>query len=85
MENQEQDGRTSSGGTHHILGVRGWRRRAEDREECKCLLREARTQRMDGWANGWYSVLCCYMRTCIWLDTELLHRRILPYNIQVPG
>ena len=32
-ENQEQDGRTSSGGTQHILGVREWRRRAEDRKE----------------------------------------------------
>jgi hypothetical protein len=36
-ENQEQDGRTSSGGTHHILGVRGRRRRAEDRIEWRLL------------------------------------------------
>jgi len=32
-ENQEQDRRLSSRGTRHILGVWGWRRQAEDREE----------------------------------------------------
>ena len=60
-ENQEQDGRTSSGGTCHVLGVRGWTRRAEDREEIRRLPREDSTQKMDGWVNGWYSVLCGYM------------------------
>jgi hypothetical protein len=48
-ENQEQDGRALSRGTHRILGVRGWRRQAEGREEWRRFPREARTQKMDGW------------------------------------
>ena len=47
-ENQEQDGRSSSGGTHHILAVRGWRTRAEDKEERRRLPREVRNQDMNG-------------------------------------
>ena len=52
-KNQEQDGRTSFGGTCHVLGVREWKRRAEDREEWRRLPREARTQKMDGSRDGW--------------------------------
>jgi len=42
--------------TLQILGIQEWRRRAEEREEWKCLLREARAQRWlqcHRWVDGW--------------------------------
>jgi hypothetical protein len=43
-ENQENDGRTTSG-TSETLGIRGYRKRAKDREEWMRLLREVKTQK----------------------------------------
>jgi hypothetical protein len=58
-KNQEQNGRTSSGWTSHILGIRGWMRRAEEKEECMRLRRvghgpeRAVVPWMDEWMDGW--------------------------------
>ena len=40
-----------------ILGIRGWRRRAGDREQWRSVLREARSQQRSNWMDGLFRKL----------------------------
>jgi ribosome assembly protein YihI (activator of Der GTPase) len=42
---KNQMGRCGSEGSLRLLGIRGWRRRAENRDEWRCLMREAKAQK----------------------------------------